>query len=84
MTKTITVGVPIKMYADYERKTITGLLVHTLKNYNGGNICKKVDGKIVYMTIRLDEKYVDKIKTIADHHKITILECTSRMLGGSI
>lgn len=79
-TGTITLGVPLGVYASYNHKEIKELFISKLNEKLEFTISDK-PVKTVYMTVRLPIDKVDKVKYLADFYNVTIIEMTTNILG---
>ncbi len=75
-TSTITVGVPLHWYSECDHSELKEHLIGGLLAFREGMVLCDYDGKVVRVTFRLDNEYVNMIKDYANNHKMTIIDFT--------
>ena len=80
MTKVINIGVPAEIYIRYNTKSIKDMFIRAIYDFvRDGRLRSDYDGKVVTLTIRVDEAIEGTVRGSADAYTMSIIEFTSKL-----
>lgn len=77
-TSTLTVGVPVSIYVEYDSDDIRNMIVDEVEDLL--YTINRVTEKVVYVTIRVDQEIAQTVREQATNNNMTIVDFTAGIL----